>query len=272
MVGRLPACLRNKHDILALDTYNDNLCLFRCIAVHQGAHKRDNTRKTKELAQSFSGKYRNLNSVTIQQFDLLEKHFHQEIAAYRVTNSGDFTLVHHPTYKGRVYHTPLHMGLYETHAFLIKDINKVSNNFTCGDCQARFTQSCNLARHAARCKLGQTHTECPGNKILTPESDFEKAFYPEGHFGTDGVRWLEYISQQTGKHIHHHKCGHGGERVIKEFPVNGIIPKPKLSSSFMVATGMAVSSAFLIQNKEPKFFVLTKTATKQHENKRTDKP
>ena len=89
------------------------------------------------------------------------------------------------------------MGIYETDAFLIKDINKVSNNFTCGDCQARFTQSCHLARHAARCKQGRTHTECPGNKVLAPESDFEKAFYPEGHFGTDGVRWSTYRNKRS---------------------------------------------------------------------------
>ena len=133
-VGRLPAWLRNKHEVYSLDTYNDDLCLFRCIAVHQGAHKRDNTRKSRELTQSFFGKYRNLNGITIQQFELLEKHFQQENAAYRVTNACDFTLIHHPSYKGKVYHTPMHMGIYETHAFLIKDINKVSNNFTCGDC------------------------------------------------------------------------------------------------------------------------------------------
>ena len=198
-VGRLPAWLRNKREVISLDTYNDNLCLFRCIAVHQGAHKRDNTRKSRELGQSFFGKYRNLNGVTIQQFELLDKkNFQQEIAAYRVTNAGDFTLIHHPTYKGKVYHTPMHMGIYDIHAFLIKDINKVSNNFTCGDCQARFTQACHLTRHSSRCKLGRTHTECPGNKIIAPESAFEKSFYPEGHFGTDGVRWLEYVSKHTG--------------------------------------------------------------------------
>ena len=123
-VGRLPVWLRNKHDVLSLNTYNDDLCLFRCIAVHQGAHKRDNTRKSRELAQSFFGKYRNLNGITLKQFKLLEKHFQQEIAAYRVTNAGDFTLIHHPTYKGKVYHTPMHMGIYETHAFSIKDITK----------------------------------------------------------------------------------------------------------------------------------------------------
>ena len=209
-VGRLPAWLQNKH------------------AVHQGAHKRDNTRKSRELSRSFFGKYRKLNAITLQQFELLEKHFQQEIAVYHVSNAGDFTLIHHPTYKGKVYHTPMHMGIYETHAFLIK----VSKNFTCGDCQARFTLFENLNRHASRCKRGQTYTKCPGNKILAPESAFEKAFYPEGNFGTDGVRWLEYISQQTGKHIHHHKCGHGGERVIKGYPVDGYHPETKTVFQF----------------------------------------
>ena len=48
-LGRLPDWLRNKHGVLSLDTYEDNLCLFRCIAVHQGAHIRYNMRKTREL-------------------------------------------------------------------------------------------------------------------------------------------------------------------------------------------------------------------------------
>ena len=37
-LGRLPDWLRNKRGVLSLDTYDDNLCLFRCIAVHQGAN------------------------------------------------------------------------------------------------------------------------------------------------------------------------------------------------------------------------------------------
>ena len=43
-LGRLPDWLRNKHGILSLDTFRDNLFLFRCIAVHRGAHVRDNIR------------------------------------------------------------------------------------------------------------------------------------------------------------------------------------------------------------------------------------
>ena len=143
--------------------------------------------------------------------------------------AGDFILIHHPSYKGKVSHTTMHMGIYENHAFLIKDINKASNNFTC---MARFTQSCHLARRASRCKLGRTEIACPGNQILAPESAFKKAFYPEGTFGTKEICWLEHVSRQSGKHIHHHKCGHGGERFIKGVPVDGYQPETKTVFQF----------------------------------------
>ena len=126
----------------------------------------------------------------------------------------------------------MHMGIYENHAFLIKDINKVSNNFTCGECMARFTRADNLKRHASRCKLGQTEISCPGNQILAPESAFEKGFYPEGTFGTKEICWLEHLSRESGKHIHYHKCGHGGERFIKGVPVDGYQPETKTVFQF----------------------------------------
>ena len=71
------------------------------------------------------------------------------------------------------------VGIYGAHAFLIIDINKVKNNYTCGECLARFTQTDNLVRHAKTCTRGQTNIACSGNRIVAPESAFEKAFYPD---------------------------------------------------------------------------------------------
>ena len=119
------------------------------------------------------------------------------------------------------FSSPMSIGLYEGHAFLITDINKVTNNYTCGECMARFTKSVNLTRHATRCKRGRTDLSCPGNRILAPESDFEKAFYPEGSFGIKATCWLEYVAKQSGTHIHHHRCGHGGERFVGGATVDG---------------------------------------------------
>ena len=36
-LGRLPDWLRNKHEVISRDTYNGNLCLFRCVAVRRRA-------------------------------------------------------------------------------------------------------------------------------------------------------------------------------------------------------------------------------------------
>ena len=80
-LGRLPDWIRNKREVISLDTFNDDLCMFRCIVVHRGANKQFNTRKTRELALSFFFAHPELNAVTLKQFHLLERHFKQGIAA-----------------------------------------------------------------------------------------------------------------------------------------------------------------------------------------------
>ena len=228
-LGRLPVWLRNKREVISLDTFNDDLCVFRCIAVHQGAHIRDNIRRTRELARSFfdaNPKPRG-NVITLQQFHLLERHFKQGIAAYSVTNDGDFVLSYTPSRYGKVGPFTMTVGIYEAHAFLITDINKVTNNYTCGKCLARFTRSDNLNRHIKTYTRGRTNIACPGNQILAPESAFEKAFYPESRFGIKATCWLEYEARQRGIHIHHHRCSHGGERTIMGQKVDGYHPESK---------------------------------------------
>ena len=198
------------------------------MAVHRGVDRRFNTRRTRELAQSFSAAYPKLHFITLRHLPLLEKHFKQRIAAYSVANEGDFVLIHQPSHYDKVSHPTMTTGIYENHAFLIK----VTNNCTFGECMARFTKSCNLIRHPSRCTSGRTEIACPGNQILAPESAFEKAFYPEGTFGIKGVCWLEHVSRESGKHIHHHRCGHGGERFIKGVPVDGYQPETKTVFQF----------------------------------------
>ena len=156
-LGRLPDWLRNKREVISLDTYNDNFCIFRCIAVHQGAHIRDIIRRTRELARSFFGgnpKPRG-NVITLQHLHLLERHFKQGIAAYTVTNDGDFFLSYTPSRYDKVGHPTMTVGIYKGHAFLITDINKVTNNYTCGECLARFTRASDLTRHSKRALAGK---------------------------------------------------------------------------------------------------------------------
>ena len=233
-LGRLPDWLRNKHGVLSLDTYNDNLCLFRCIAVHQGAHIRDNMRKTRELEKSFFTQRPGLrNRLTDKHLSLLEKHFKQGIAAYTVQPNGDFVLTHIPANYDQVGIPLLNMGLYDGHAFLITDLKQVAGTYTCGDCQARFTQSYHLVRHAANnCSRGQTKITCPNNRIKAPSSVYERAFYPEQTCSFIAIKWLEWEAKKRGIHIHHARCGHGGERQILGARVDGYHPESKTVFQF----------------------------------------
>ena len=233
-LGRLPDWLRNKHGVLSLDTYDDNLCLFRCIAVHWGAHVRDNMRKTRELEKSFFTQRPGLrNRLTDNHLSLLEKHFKQGIAAYAVQPNGDFILTHVPANYAQVGRPLLNMGLYDGHAFLIKDLKQVAGTYTCGDCQARFDRSDHLARHVANnCSRGQTKINCPNNRIKAPASSYERAFYPEQTCSFVAIKWLEWEAKNRGIHIHHARCGHGGERQILGARVDGYHPESKTVFQF----------------------------------------
>ena len=231
-LGRLPDWLRNKRGVLSLDTYNDNRCLFRCIAVHWGATPKRNMRKTKELEKLFFTQRPDLrNRLTDKHLSLLEKHFKQGIAAYTVQPNGDFILTHVPANYDQVDIPLLNMGLYYGHAFLITDLKQVAGTYTCGECQARFTKSCHLVRHvASRCGRGQTKINCPNNQIKSPASAYEHAFYPEQTCSFVAIKWLEWEAKNRG--IHHARCGHGGERKILGARVDGYHQESKTVFQF----------------------------------------
>ena len=111
-VGQLPDWLRNKREVISLDTFNDGLCIFRCLAVHLGANKQFNTRRARELAQSLFAAHRKFTVITLQQFHLLERHFKQGIAAYTVTNEGDFVLSYTPSRYDKVGPRTMTVGIY----------------------------------------------------------------------------------------------------------------------------------------------------------------
>ena len=98
--GRLPDWLRNKKSLLALDTYADEICIFRCLAVHRGAHRQHNTRQTRELASSFFANHPiRGHRIHKGHFPLIESHFQQGIARYEVDEEGAFSLKYLPSTK-----------------------------------------------------------------------------------------------------------------------------------------------------------------------------
>ena len=242
--GPLPNWLRNlargNHAMVTLDTYKDNLCLWRCIAVHRGARPDRSTEAARGLAKSFF-KLRdtptNCVKTSLDELEKVEMHLNKGVAfsgwlgirVYMPERVDDKEVVWHLTRNpASKLKNIMTIGIYGEHAFLIKDIAKLAKTYECNHCHARFTQATHLQRHAERCAQGKTVIDCPGEKVEAPQSAYQKAFYPKHKASKESIQWLEYVAKHWKITIHHAMSGHGGERWIEKRPVDGYVHKEKL--------------------------------------------
>ena len=244
-LGRLPDWLRNKHGVLSLDTYRDNRCLFRCIAVHWGAHVRDNMRKTRELEEAFFAQRPGLrNRLTDKHLPLLEKHFKQGIAAYTVQPNGEFVLTHLPANYDKVGRPVLIMGLYDGHAFLIQTSNK-----------SRVTTLVGIVRLALQGLTPWFVTQQVGAAVVDPRFfvlTTESEFPPQPTSELSTPRPVAASLQSNGSSGRQssgvstfitHGAAMGVSDTSSTFQLTVITPKPTLSSSTTAAIGTGASSA-----------------------------
>ena len=104
------------------------------------------------------------------------------------------------------------MGLLGDHCFYIKKMDVLCGRWECKGCRQIFTRNEDLIRYLKeeRCAGGKTKTICPGHKFRL--SKFK--------FSYTACQWIEVQAIETGKHIHHKTCGHGGERMVKVWVLN----------------------------------------------------
>ena len=235
--GRLSYWLRNLARVragpmVALDTYQDNLCLWRCIAVHRGARPDRSTTAARDLAKSFFKLRAAPNDspkTSLDELNRVERHLNQEadfsdwlgIRVYEPERVNDEVIWHLRRNPSDKLTNILTIGVYEGHAFVIKNISKLANTYACVYCRARFTQAGNLQRHTQKCAQGKTVIDCPAERVEAPQTAFEKAFYPKHCASQESLRWREREAERRKIHIHHAICGHGGERWAERAPVDG---------------------------------------------------
>ena len=240
--GRLPDWLRTKGGLLALDNYAEELCIFRCIAVHQGAHRVRNTRKTRELAASIIDKNRVRGQIYKRHFPFIENHFQQGIAGYEIDAEGAFALKYSRFDKMRV--PQMDIGIYEEHALLITKPDKVTKHYACAECQARFTKACHLQRHAEACTRRVSMVVCRGEGIQPLETAYEKAFYGHRAYAGKAVSWTKYEAN-GGVCISIIKCvAKVGKEELQDIQWMVFVGKQTRCFSSMAAIGMAVQSVF----------------------------
>ena len=132
-IGPLPDWLRNRahsRKMVSLDTFGDNLCVWRCIAVYRGARPDHCTQVAKQLAKGFF-KSHLVPKSSLDEIDKVEGYLNKgkqpcEWIGIRVYEPGRqendkiyWHLRKNPSDKLKNIMT---IGSFEGHVFLIKDI------------------------------------------------------------------------------------------------------------------------------------------------------
>ena len=109
------------------------------------------------------------------------------------------------------------------HCFHIKKMDVLCNRWECKGPGQIFTRNENLTRHLKdeRCRGAKARIICLGGKFKHILNSSEKVFYGgEKKFSQTACQWIEAQAIETGKHIHHKICGHGGERMVTVWVLN----------------------------------------------------
>ena len=244
--GPLPKWLADKKCIYAIDKIDDNLCLWRCLVIHQRIMKgekrpeKDTNRDALKLARDFyqnpNLKREDVNPTRLVDFENIAKQFGVNIRLFEPVEESKtvWKLVFGKNqFKKNVPCVDIGLFVYEDHdreqsetdkrkprghCFFIKDIELLTKLWECVGCQQRFNKHVNYNRHVTggTCDGGKTKLICPGRKFERIMNSSEKVFYG-GHtkFSYAACQWIEKQSELTGKHIHHALCGHGGEFCVE---------------------------------------------------------
>ena len=181
--------------------YQDNLCFFRCLALHQGYHQNSLERKTKDLFQQYSttGDIKKFHGVKLSDLHTLEEMYEINIVVYEMVemegeeedddgkkdenheNAGTVTdnsqpavvvrLVQHSLAK---YKETMYLNKYGNHFSYITDISKYSKSFLCKKCNKLWKSGKQLNRHQIKCNGHGTQYRYPGGFYSTSKTIFEK--------------------------------------------------------------------------------------------------
>ena len=251
--GPLPKWLADKKCIYAIDKIDDNLCFWRCLAIHQRIMKgkkrteEDTNREALKLARDFyrkpNLKREDVKPTRLVDFENIVKQFKVNIRLFEpdaesktvwklvfgknqfkknlpCVDIGLFVKEDHDGEQREDDNLKTRRG----HCFFIKDIELLTKLWECAGCCQRFNNHDNYNRHVTggTCSGGKTKLICPGEKFERIMNSSEKVFYG-GHkkFSYAACQWIEKQSELIGEHIHHALCGHGGEFCAEVLKVEG---------------------------------------------------
>ena len=157
-------------------TYNDNLCLFRCLALHQGC----DVRHLEATVVTLYAKYTDIPvhdfaGVTIEDVHKVETKFKTNVVIYQLVKTPDGKTVAELVRRSPAqYPETMYVHLYETHFSYIRDMKKFSHSYRCSKCEnSMWKRPAWLERHELRCEAG-VNRKYKGGVYHPPPSVFER--------------------------------------------------------------------------------------------------
>ena len=173
--------------------YRDNMCLFRCLALHQG---RD-VRRLEGTVATLYAKYshedvHDFAGVTLEDLSKIEATFDVNVVVYKLVATGNEKTMAEIVRRSLCsYAQTMYLNVYETHYSYIKDIHKYCHSWRCVKCQVSLwkTQQ-HLLRHERTCDADINH-EYKGGVYRPPPSIFQR-LDDEGIVVDEALRYYPY--------------------------------------------------------------------------------
>nr|XP_022301117.1 uncharacterized protein LOC111109328 [Crassostrea virginica] len=183
----LPFFVTNSRSIVTLEKtrqgkpYDDNLCLFRCLATHYHLRKKlqIKTRLYFEKWMAYLKKHDHVvghdennvfSGVTLDQIPQFEKCFDINVNIFELTEKETALCI----YKSRCqFNNSMHLNMYRHHLSYISNLQAYAKKYQCRTCERHFSCLWNMQRHQRNCS-GKTVHQFPGGMYTSPKTIFEK--------------------------------------------------------------------------------------------------
>ena len=196
----LPDYVKHNKAIVGLEkdhhcnaTSNYNLCLFRCLALHQGCDVRHLEATVVTLYAMYSHEdVHDFAGVTLDELDKVETTFKTNVFVYNLEEIGDGKTMAELVRRSMGHYTEtMYVNLHETHYSYIRDINMYCHSWRCRNCeQALWKNPKDLLRHERTCTEGIKRVY-KGGVYHPPSSVFER-LDDESIVVGDSLRYYPY--------------------------------------------------------------------------------